>query len=88
VARERDAVIHPFQAEITVFRDHRGWLVHYDAREYGPYPFRSTAVQAAIEAAQLAISFGHTAHVCEMVRPAHSRILWPSGHFLRPATAI
>lgn len=60
-----------------MFRGYDGWLVHFDGRDHGPYPFRSTAVRSAIEAARLAGKLGRAVHVHEVVRPSRSRVLWP-----------
>ena len=66
----------PVAPELVVFRDERGWHVHFDQRDYGPYPFRSAAVRAAIETARLARGLGHAAHVREVVPPSRTRTLW------------
>jgi len=62
---------------MVVLRGQDGWFVHFDGREHGPYPFRSTAVRSAIEAARLAENLGHAVHVREVVRPSCVRVLWP-----------
>jgi hypothetical protein len=81
---------HPSPAaEITVFRDRRGWIVRFNARDYGPHPSRAAAVYAAVDAAKLADSFGRAVSVREVVGPARSQVLWPRSETIarRPSIA-
>ncbi len=64
-------------AEMIVFRDQDGWRVHFDGCNHGPHPFRSSAVRAAVETAQLAGRLGRTVRVREISCQSRSRVLWP-----------